>query len=157
MLIIFGKWFINRFIYDTLYSPFLLLHQTVPMLTFKFLSPEIFFCGVPVRNFKWCLTLARFLSLVGPGNSETASLAFLNNQRHWWLSSKSLGHEDWGKCAKNFAVSAVAMKIILTIFLANGGNSTGQQWIMADIWPPLRATHNLQRKPYDSNISHSCG
>jgi hypothetical protein len=102
-----------------------------------------------VRTSKWCLTLARFLSLVGPGNSETASLAILNNQRPWWLSSKSLGHEGWGKCAKNFALSAVAIKIILTLFLANGGDSTAQQWIMADSWPPLCATHNLQRKPHD--------
>lgn len=64
--IIYGNRFINSFTYDTFCSPFHLLRQTVTMLTLKFLSSEIFFCGVPVRTSEWCLRLARFCSLVGP-------------------------------------------------------------------------------------------
>lgn len=63
------------------YNPFILPRHTVSMLNFKFLAPEIFFCGVPVITSELCLTLARSCSLVGPGNSETASLATVNNQK----------------------------------------------------------------------------
>jgi hypothetical protein len=86
-----------------------------------------------VRNSEWCWTLAFFSSLVGPGNSETASLNTVNNQRPWWVRSTSVEHEAWGGCAKNLALSAVTMKIILTLLLANAGNITGQHWIMADV------------------------
>jgi len=39
------------------------------------------------------------------------------------------------------------MKIILVLFLGNGGSITGQGWVMAVRWPPLFASRNLYRKP----------
>jgi len=58
-----------------------------------------------------------------------------------------------GPAAKT--LSSVAMKIIVALYLANG-SSTGKRRILADIWPPLHATHSLSRKPYYSHILHSC-
>jgi len=114
---------------------------------FPFLSFKICFCGVPMRMSERCLPLARFFSPVGRTNWATAPLVTVSEYVSG-LCSTSLEHEGWQDCVPNPAIRAVTMKIILALFLENAGSITDQGWVMAVIWPPITATHNLYRKPY---------
>jgi len=88
---------------------------------------------------------------LGPGNGETTLVATVNDQVSGWWSSTSLKHEGWGECGENPALSAVAMKIIVALSLANTGSSTGHWWVMAAIWPPLQQLTTCQSDRHYSN------
>ena len=102
-------------------------------------------------NIFFFMYLARFFLPLGPGNWETTLVATVIDQVSGWWSSTSLKHEGWGKCGKNPALSAVAMKIIVALSLGNTGSSTGHWWIMAAIWPPLQQLTTCQSDRHYSN------
>ena len=60
-----------------------------------------FFCGIPVRTFKWRLRLARCCSLVAFSNGETASVATVNEEVSGWWMSTSLEYEGWRGSVRN--------------------------------------------------------